>query len=147
MIDILMKYIHILAFMVVFTVIFMEMILIKATSSSRDVLLVKRYQKILWGFLLLTLLSGLFKLVTMGEHASIYMKNGVFHVKFTLFLIIALLTLLPYRFFRKLTLQGEADDKIAIPRSVRLVLHIQMLLLVLLPLLGVMMVRGIGYFG
>ncbi len=92
MIDILMKYIHILAFMVVFTVIFMEMILIKATSSSRDVLLVKRYQKILWGFLLLTLLSGLFKLVTMGEHASIYMNNGVCHVKFILFLIIAILT-------------------------------------------------------
>jgi len=149
-VDILIKYVHILSFMVVFTVLFMEMIFVKSQSAVSDLVRVRRYQNILLLFLGFTLLSGLIKLVTMGEHAAIYMKNGVFHLKVTLFLLITILTFIPYRFFRNISAEpagAGSPQEVPVPRSVRLIVHIQMILLVLLPLLGVMMVRGIGYFG
>jgi len=149
-VDILIKYIHILSFMVVFTVLFLEMVFVKTHSAVTDLVRVRRYQNILLLFLGFTLLSGLVKLMTMGEHAAIYMKNGVFHLKVTLFILITILTFIPYRFFRKVSVDADearTQQAVHVPGSVRVIVHIQMILLVLLPLLGVMMVRGIGYFG
>lgn len=95
------------------------------------------------------LASGLSRAVWGAKGWAYYAHNPVFHAKIGLFLLVALISIVPTVLFIRWTRSFRRDPAYAVPpaelkRARRCVL-IELHLLVLLPLLGVMMSRGLHF--
>ncbi|MEP0713666.1 MAG: DUF2214 family protein, partial [Algoriphagus sp.] len=80
------------------------------------------------------------------KQTEFYSKNYIFHTKVTLFATLGILSIYPTIFFLK---QGKGDPQevISIPKSIFMLLRIELLILTIIPLLAGLMAKGIGYFG
>lgn len=99
--------------------------------------------------LLVVFLTGLARLSHGGKGIAFYMQNGAFHTKFTLFIVMAVIWLYPAikfmgwrRSIKSGTVPSLAD---ADARRLLMAIRIQLLILVLIPLLGAMMARGVWF--
>lgn len=90
----------------------------------------------------LVLLLGLALWLWVGKPAAFYSTNPVFHVKIGLFALMVILAIPTALFFRK---HRNSDSVgIEVPRHLRLALKFQLVLLLIIPLLALLMARGIG---
>ncbi|KFF33195.1 DUF2214 family protein [Pseudomonas paraeruginosa] len=100
---------------------------------------------------LAVLASGLARVLWYGKGVDYYLHNGVFHAKVGLFVLAALVSLLPTVTFlgwRGALKAGEVP--VVAPaqgRQVVLAIRLQLLLLLVIPLLASLMARGIGLRG
>ncbi len=96
---------------------------------------------------LLTLATGLLRLFFYAKGVSFYVGNPFFWVKMALYVIIAAMSIAPTRAFgrwkRALDAGGAPPTALEIA-GVRRLLHIELGLLALMPLMAVLMARGIG---
>lgn len=95
------------------------------------------------------LVSGLLRWLVYEKGFDFYMQNPVFHTKLTLFVILAILSIYPtvmFLRFRKQLKRGsfEQPEKKVVKR-IQLFLRIELLIMLIIPLLAVLMARGIGY--
>ncbi|MCW5912966.1 MAG: DUF2214 family protein [Cyclobacteriaceae bacterium] len=81
-----------------------------------------------------------------GKPAIFYSKNWIFHTKLTLFLLIGLLSIYPTVFFIR-NRKGNPEEIIRVPKSVFMLVRLELLLLFIIPLLAGLMSRGVGFFG
>ncbi|MEL6924636.1 MAG: DUF2214 family protein [Bacteroidota bacterium] len=92
--------------------------------------------------------AGLTLWFAVGKPAEFYSKNWIFHLKVGLAILMGVLSIWPTVFYiRNRRKKEQADESIAIPRYVFILLRIQILLLLFIPLCAVLMARGVGYFG
>lgn len=92
---------------------------------------------------LAVLASGLSLCFFVGKPSYFYINNIVFQFKFGLFLLVALVSVMPTVFFfrnRKFT-----EYEKAVPNKVILFKRLELFVLLLIPLLAVLMARGVGY--
>jgi len=82
-----------------------------------------------------------------GKPAEVYTKNFVFHTKVTLVVIMAALSVYPTIFFIKNRKGSNPEELVDIPKRIKMLIRIQLVLLLLVPLLATLMARGVGYFG
>lgn len=98
--------------------------------------------------LLVVLLTGFGRVLYGGKGALFYMQNAAYHAKFTLFVIMAVAWSYPAIKFlgwrRTLKDGGTPAMSDTEARRVFMAIRIQLLILVLIPLLAAMMVRGVG---
>ena len=96
---------------------------------------------------LLALATGLLRLFFYAKGVSFYVGNPFFWVKMALYVIIAAMSIAPTRAFgrwkRALDAGGAPPTALEIA-GVRRLLHIELGLLALMPLMAVFMARGIG---
>jgi putative membrane protein len=90
----------------------------------------------------LVLLCGLTLWFWIGKPAAFYSGNPLFHLKVGLFVLIGLLSVYPTRFY--LRHRKSTAEQISVPRPLIWVLRTEIGLLLLLPVLAVLMARGIG---
>jgi putative membrane protein len=86
------------------------------------------------------LLVGLLRVFYFEKGAAYYWANGAFLAKFSLFILVALLSIYPTAkiiAWRRNPAAGGA-------RAVKAIVHVELAAVVLLMLLGAMMARGIG---
>ena len=106
-----------------------------------------RLDRLWWLSALAVLLTGLARSYWGMKGAGWYWSQPLLHAKLTLFVLVALLSLLPTRRFlqwrRTLRATGALPSAEALRATRRLVM-IEAHALVLLPLLGVLLARGIG---
>lgn len=139
--DIFIRYAHFLGIMILSSCLFAEYLLI-----SREVAL-KQFKKIMvidaiFGMsALMILIAGLLLWFYVGV-SEYYTTNWIFHLKLTLFVLIALLSIYPTVFF--LRNRTRQDDSITIPKAVITLIRLEMLLLFMVPLCAVFMARGYG---
>jgi len=88
------------------------------------------------------LVFGLTLWLWVGKPSEFYTANPLFHAKIGLFTLMALCAIVPSLFFIKH--RNSAAETIEVPRSLRLLLKFQLVLLVVIPLLAMLMARGIG---
>jgi putative membrane protein len=93
-------------------------------------------------------LSGLLRFAYFGKGIHFYLGNPLFYVKVGMFLLVALISVYPTRRFlawRKMLTQGDppALDPHTVTR-LRIVIRLELGLLIVIPLLAVLMARGIG---
>lgn len=97
---------------------------------------------------LAVLLSGLGRVFYSGKGAAFYLANGVFHAKVGLFVVAALISIYPtiklLAWRKALAGGGTPGMSDADGRRVLMAIRLQLVLIVVLPLLGVLMARGIG---
>jgi putative membrane protein len=93
-------------------------------------------------------LTGLLRFAYFGKGIHFYLGNPLFYVKVGMFLLVALISIYPTMRFiawRKMLKQGELPA-LTLPTITRLraVIRLELGLLLVIPLLAVLMARGIG---
>jgi len=88
------------------------------------------------------LIFGLTLWLWVGKPSEFYSSNPLFHAKLGLFFLMALCAIAPTVFFNRHRKSAEAV--IEVPQLLRLLLKFQLVLLIILPVLALLMARGIG---
>ena len=94
------------------------------------------------------LVSGALRVFAVGKGAGFYLNNPVFYIKLALFLAVGLVSILPTLQFMRWNGALESVQKAA-PRerdigSTRRYIALELLLFAFIPLMAVLMARGIG---
>lgn len=96
------------------------------------------------------LLTGLMQMFWGAKGSGYFYSNGVFHTKVALFVLIALLSILPTIRFARWSRAAMGDATFTPPAAelgqVQKLMRVQLLLLLLLPLLAAAMARGVTRF-
>lgn len=93
---------------------------------------------------ILIVVTGLTMWFAVGKGADFYNTNPVMHLKFTLFVVLGILSIFPTIFFIK-NRKGDQEEIVAVPKRIFMYLRIEILLLFVIPLLAVLMARGISF--
>jgi putative membrane protein len=94
------------------------------------------------------LISGVLRLFTTGKGASFYLSNPAFYIKLALFLAVGLVSIPPTLQFIRWQRALKASEK-RVPAdgdigSARRYIALELVLLAFIPLVAVLMARGIG---
>ncbi|HWU35283.1 MAG TPA: DUF2214 family protein [Methylovorus sp.] len=139
---VIVKYLHFIGILVLASTLMVEHMQFKAEMSAatlKKVALIDLIYGVAAGVILVT---GLLLAFAVGKPSAFYTANPVFHVKVTLFVLIGLLSIHPTLFL--LRHRNSTAPSITVPKSIVMVVRLEMLLLLIIPLLAVMMARGIG---
>lgn len=141
-IDLVVRYIHFIAIFVLFAALFTEHVLAKPSISKAQLRQLVIVDMLYGASAVLVLLAGLALWLWVGKPAAFYTQNVLFHIKFGLFIAIALISAYPTMFYLKS--QRQQNEQVQIPAKIRYVIRLQLLLLLIIPLLAVCMAAGIG---
>ena len=99
----------------------------------------------------LVLATGIARLVWYGKGPAYYLHNSLFHAKFGLFILIALLSILPTLVFLNWRNDLRASQvpqlSARLGTLVIMCIRLELLLLLILPLLAALLARGFGVIG
>jgi len=146
--DALLAYFHFVSIFMLFAFLSIEAVVLRHPPDAAAIRLLARVDMFYFGAAMLVLASGLMRLFGGAKGAAFYTGNPVFHAKVGLFILIGALSVLPtlqfIRWARTLKAQpdflpGETERKKA-----RRMIMIELHLAAFLPLLAVLMSRGIG---
>lgn len=145
MTEILVRYIHILAIMVLFSTLVAEHLLLAPEIPRRTLRRVAALDGLYGGSALIILTAGLTLWFGVGKPAAYYNANWIFHLKVGLFVLVGLVSIYPTVFFMRA--RKRRDEIVAIPKALIRVIRLELALVALLPLLAILMARGYGAVG
>lgn len=144
-------FLHHIAFLAIMLTLTAEMLMLKQPLTLASAKKIQRFDAIYGACAGLVLLLGALRVMYFEKGADYYMQSAPFFAKMILFLIVGLISIYPTLTFlkwNKLLKQGVAPEiSPAQGRNLRLVIHLELSLLVLMILCAVLMAKGIGYFG
>jgi putative membrane protein len=143
----LLAYLHYVSIIVLGAFLTAELLVCRPGLGPEQVRLLPRLDIVFFAGAILALATGLLRLFFYAKGVAFYLPNGAFHLKMALYLAIALISVVPttrfIRWRRALDAGGGAPDAVAVAR-VRRLIHLELLLFALMPLMAVLMARGIG---
>jgi putative membrane protein len=140
---IITKYAHFLGILLLFSSCLLEYQRIKPILTRAEV---KRliHVDIVFGLsALLVLMSGLAMALWLAKPLDYYLNNWIFHFKYSLFIIIGLISAYPTVFFFR-NRRGNDADAIDLPSGVKTVIKLELTGILCLPLLGILIAAGFG---
>jgi putative membrane protein len=143
----LVAYLHYLSVIFVGGFLVAELVMCRMGMTTEQAQRLATIDAVFFASALAALATGLLRLLFYAKGVSFYTGNPVFWTKMALYVIIAVLSIKPTRTFlrwkRAATERGAppAGDEIA---AARRLIHIELGLLALMPLMAVLMARGIG---
>ena len=144
--EVVISYLHYLGFAALASALVLEMVLFRTEVPGPVARRLARIDAAYGASALIVLVSGLMRLMVFGKPVAYYMKNGLFHVKITLFVVAILLSIYPTIKFIKNRKTPDGGQAVY-PGAVGVLLKIQLLLLLTIPFLAVLMARGYGFKG
>jgi putative membrane protein len=148
--DAALAYLHYISLMLVAGFLCGEVYLLKAGVNAQRASQLVRADLIYLISAVLALGSGLARSVWGVKGWSFYAANPLFHSKLTLFVLIAVISIVPTLIYRRWQKAAQLDAAFVAPEAeqkrVRRFLILQLHLLALLPLFGVAMARGFRWF-
>lgn len=141
--DVLVRYLHFLSLLVVFSAVLGQHLLLKGSVPRATVAKAQRLDIAYAVAVIAVLATGLLQWFSGNKPAAFYSGNPVFHTKLTLFLVVGLVSIYPSVFMGKRR-KGDPNERVEIPKALVWSIRIELLLLVLMPLLAVLMAKGIG---
>jgi putative membrane protein len=144
--ELFLRYIHFISIFTIVGSLTSEHLLLKKVITRGELKRIARIDAV-YGIAALTLLAAGLTLWLggVGKPTEFYSKNWVFHLKITCFALVGLLSIYPTIFFIRNS-KGIATETITVPKSVYMLLRLELLLLFIIPLLAGLMSRGIGHF-
>lgn len=139
---VIVRYLHFIAILVLAGALLIENMATTRTINGEDARNLARVDAVYGLSAALVLLCGLTLWFWVGKPAAFYSGNPLFHLKVGLFVLMGLLSLYPTRFY--LRHRKSTAEQISVPRPLIWVLRTEIGLLLLLPVLAVLMARGIG---
>ncbi|ROQ24207.1 DUF2214 family protein [Gallaecimonas pentaromativorans] len=140
--DIFFRYLHFIGMMALMATLVAEHLLLAPTMTPAELKRLARIDTIFGLSALVVLAAGLTLWFGVGKPAVFYSHNWVFHLKITLFVLAALLSIYPTLFYRKH--RNSSAETVAMPKVVVMLIRTELLLLLVIPLLAVLMAKGIG---
>ncbi len=139
---ILFRYLHFIAILVLAGSLVIENMAISRRISGEDARHLARVDAIYGISAAFVFLFGLALWLWVGKPAAFYTANPLFHMKLGVFVLVALISLGPTVFFARNRKSTAAE--ITVPRALIWALRLEVVLLLTLPVLAVLMARGIG---
>ena len=140
--EIIIRYCHFIAFMVLTAMLVAEHLLLKKRLTADEVRRLAIVDLVYGIAATVALVAGLALWFWVGKPAEFYTRNGIFHTKVTLFIVMALISIYPTVFFiRNWRARVPALD---VPKGIIMAIRAELVLLLVIPLLAVLMARGIG---
>jgi putative membrane protein len=145
---IFIPYLHFISIMVLMGSLITEHILLKPNMSKQEINSFAMIDLIYGIAAVLVLGTGLLRWFVYGKGMVYYLTNPVFHAKLTLFVILAILSIFPTIKFLKWNKQVNSgqepnmNDKMV--KKILMYIRLELLILVIIPLLAVMIARGVG---
>jgi len=143
----LVAYLHYLAIVLIAGFLVAEMVVCRPALAAEHVRLLPRLDIVFFAGALLALATGLLRLFFYAKGVGFYLPNPFFIVKMALYVVIAILSIKPTVSFlrwRRGLLESAALPPAAEIATVRRLIHLEVALLALMPLMAVLMARGIG---
>ena len=145
--EILIAYLHYLSIIVTVSFLVAELVLCRPGLTADQVRLLPRLDVVFFVAALAALGTGVLRIFFYAKGLWFYLPNPAFQAKMALYLAIALISITPtVRFIRWKRALGAGG---ALPspsevRGVRRLIHIELGLVGLMPLMAVLMARGVG---
>ena len=148
MAEVLVVYLHIAAMILIAVFLAIEYVVCVPGLARERVRLLARIDLLYMMAAVLALATGIARLFWYGKGAVFYLHNPVFYLKLALFVAIGLISIPPtIQYLRWMRLLKKSAGAVAadfeVLRSRRYVL-VELVLFALIPLLAVLMARGIG---
>lgn len=143
--EIFIKYLHFISIFAIVSSIVAEHLLLKDKMTRQEIKRVSILDSV-YGISAITLLAaGMSLWFWVGKPAEYYSQNWIFHLKIGLFVVVGLLSIYPTVFFMK-NRKGNADEVVDVPKTIKMMIRLELLILFIMPFLATMMARGIGAF-
>jgi putative membrane protein len=145
--ELVLRYLHFISIFGIVGTLVSEHLLLKPQMTRGEIGRIAKIDSI-YGLAALSLITvGLtLWLGGFGKPSEWYSRNWIFHTKITCFALIGLLSIYPTVFFIK-NRKGAVNELVSIPKSIYMMIRLELTLLFIIPLLAGLMSRGIGYFG
>ena len=143
----LVAYLHYLAIVLLAGFLVAEMVVCRPSLSPEQVRLLPSLDIVFFAGALLALATGLLRLFYYAKGVGFYLPNPFFIAKMALYVVIAVMSIKPttsfLRWRRRLAESGALPPPAEVAAARRLI-HVEVALLALMPLMAVLMARGIG---
>jgi len=142
--EILLRYVHFLSIILIAGTLTAEYFLVKEKLTRKEISRIS-FIDLIYGLAAIAVFAAglMLWLGSYGKPTEWYSKNGIFHLKLTLLVIIGLVSIYPTVFFLK-NRKGDPQEEISIPKSIRYSILLELILLAIIPLLAGLMAKGIG---
>lgn len=144
-IEIIIRYLHFVSIFIVVSTVVAEHLFVKPQMTKAELNRIARLDGLYGVSSIFVLAAGLYLwLGGIGKPAQFYTENLIFLTKVGLFIVVGLLSIYPTVFFLK-NRKGENENELVnIPKSIKMILRIELLILFTIPLLATLMSRGFG---
>ena len=147
--DALLAYFHFAAIIMLFAFLTVEAMLLRNPLDAAGVRLIARVDAWYGASAVLILVSGLLRWYFGAKGSAFYNPNPIFHAKVTLFVLVGVLSIKPtlqfLRWSRELKQNAAFLPPLEQQKKARRWVMIQLHLAAFIPLLAVLMARGIGH--
>lgn len=140
----LIKYIHYFAILIILISVIWELIIVRKTVSIKRIKLITKVNKALIISAILTLISGLLRMLYFGKGADYYLSNTLFVTKLSVFAVFVLLIIYPSITFCKTRKLNIDNVKINRHKLIKLITVVELILLLYIPYLAAMVSKGIN---
>lgn len=141
--EIVLRYLHFISVFVIFGTLLTEHMLLKKQLTPAEVQRIFRVDAVYGLAATVLLIVGLtLWFGDVGKPAEFYTRNGLFHAKLTLFILVGLISIWPTVFYFKNA--GSNQAQVTVPKSVVMMIRLELLLLLVIPLLAGLMAKGVG---
>lgn len=144
MLDLLVRYGHFFGIFVIFSILSAQHLLVKDELEPISIKKIAALDMVYGVSALAVLLFGLGLWWGVGKPADYYTHNPLFHAKVGLFVLTGVLSFIPTRFYLK---HKHSGQPVTVPRSIIMIIRIELTLLVIVALLAVLMAQGVGLNG
>ena len=140
--ELFIRYAHFIGIILLASMLVTENILLSRQLEGATLKTLARIDGLYGLGAVITLVAGLALWVWVGKPKEFYSANPLFHAKVGLFVLIAVMSIVPTFFFARN--RNRINEVVAVPSGVMLIKRLELVLLLILPLLAVLMARGIG---
>lgn len=137
---IIIRSLHFISILILFAALVAEHLLFDKQITKEQLKKLAVIDMIYGIFAVVALITGLLLWFLVGKPAEFYNTNAFLHIKLTLFVIIAALSIIPTLFLLK-NRQSE-ETVFDVPPKVIMLIRIELTLLLILPILAVIMAKG-----
>ncbi|MEQ8546677.1 MAG: DUF2214 family protein [Cyclobacteriaceae bacterium] len=137
----IIRYAHFIGIFLVVSSLFFEAIYVGKEMSPKQLKLLTKIDG-LYGFgAILTTGMGLWMwLGELGKPAAFYGDNWIFTLKFSLFIVVGLLSIYPTIFFIQ---KAKLNETVKVPTILKKLVYVELLIVFVMPWLAGLMARGI----
>ena len=140
--ELYIRYIHFLGIMLLSAALFYELMSLSGSITNAQLKRLVWIDALFGASAVIVLVAGGLLWGYFGKPSEFYTKNAIFHIKLAIFFFVAIISIFPTWFFIKNRKSLEAI--IDVPRYVLNIVRIEAVLLLTIPLLAVLMARGVG---
>ncbi len=143
MIDLLVRYLHFLGIIILASMLVAQHLLYSANINRAQLARLRILNKVYGAGLGIAFITGMLLWLAVGKPKEFYSAGGLIHIKLTLFVVLAGLSIVPTLFFvRSAKTLNDDTSTVTPPKHIIGVIRAELTLLILMPLVAVLMAGG-----